>query len=129
MDERHKNVFGRQSIDVMMPPCDGSPSLLSSLTRAQSEAQAFDLLGRLVYYLLGDTRRHVAIKAENGQIKIGVSSCDAGHVSVLHRTIDPQMAKPVNYTPSLCRDMGGAALQTIDEAIHKAELNAAQFNS
>ena len=113
------------------PPCDGAPDLVRSLTDAQNQAQVYDMLGEIVYYLLGDPRRHVSLQAKHGQIKIGISTV-AGtprHYATYNRTIDPHLAKPHRFTPGLCREMGGAALVTILEAIQDSGRTVGQYNS
>lgn len=100
-----------------MPPCDGGPTFLASMTELQCERQAYDMLGALIDWMARDNRRHVGLKMENDQLKIGISAPvrinGKTHHTLLNRTVDPQQARPVRWTPELCRQMGGAALVTI----------------
>ena len=86
---------------------------------------------------MGDRDRHIGIKAENGQLKVGISSVVETSVGVrkvrhrasCNRTIDPQVPRPYKFTPELCREMGGAMLVTIYETIRKTEESAKQMES
>lgn len=135
MDVGPGRLHGRQSADVsfsvdVLPPCDGGPDLLSSLTDAQCAHQVYDLLGFVVHFLMQSTERQITLKAERGQLKVGISDMVTmrspikgraiRHRRAIMRTIDPQVSRPVQITPSLCREMGGAALLTIHSAIHEA---------
>ena len=107
--------------------------MLASLTDAQCERQTYEMLGYIVEYLLGDKERNIQIRAENGQLKIGVSTVTIvegkKHRGMYSRTVDPQQAKPHTFTTQLCREMGGAALITICQGIDEAILAVSQYTS